>query len=153
MSICEKTPTLIFLDLQLVQHFVNRKLVTQSQYISQANPTAANFILHLLVTDHVLSTAGSISLSQSYITTGSQSASPSWCQAPIWDPRPICSILALIIFRHLRVCSCRAPSLTRRRICNLQCNDASSISSCIATDVCRPVRLGTRPLMGLMTRF
>jgi hypothetical protein len=26
---------------------------------------------------------------QSYITTNSQSASPSWCQAPIWDPRPI----------------------------------------------------------------
>jgi hypothetical protein len=24
--------------------------------------------------------------SQSYITTDSQSASPSWCQAPIWDP-------------------------------------------------------------------
>jgi hypothetical protein len=27
--------------------------------------------------------------SQSHITTDSQSASPSWCQAPIWDPRPI----------------------------------------------------------------
>jgi hypothetical protein len=30
--------------------------------------------------------------------------------------------------------SCRAPSLTRGRVCNLQCNDASSISSYIATD-------------------
>jgi hypothetical protein len=30
------------------------------------------------------------SQSQSHITTDSQSASPSWCQAPIWDPRPIC---------------------------------------------------------------
>jgi hypothetical protein len=29
------------------------------------------------------------SQSQSHITTDSQSASPSWCQAPIWDPRPI----------------------------------------------------------------
>jgi hypothetical protein len=29
------------------------------------------------------------SQSHSYITTDSQSASPSWCQAPIWDPRPI----------------------------------------------------------------
>jgi hypothetical protein len=29
--------------------------------------------------------------------------------------------------------SCRAPSLTRRRVCSLQCNDASSISTYIAT--------------------
>jgi hypothetical protein len=29
---------------------------------------------------------------QSYITTDSQSASLSWCQAPIWDPRPIFSL-------------------------------------------------------------
>jgi hypothetical protein len=36
--------------------------------------------------------------SQSYITTDSQSASLSWCQAPIWDPRPIFPILSLIIF-------------------------------------------------------
>jgi hypothetical protein len=38
------------------------------------------------------------SQSQSYITTDSQSASSSWCQAPIWDPRPIFLILSLIIF-------------------------------------------------------
>jgi hypothetical protein len=30
--------------------------------------------------------------------------------------------------------SCRAPSLTRGGVCNLQCNDASSISSYIAAD-------------------
>jgi hypothetical protein len=30
--------------------------------------------------------------------------------------------------------SCRAPSLTRGWVCNLRCNDASSISSYIATD-------------------
>jgi hypothetical protein len=35
---------------------------------------------------------------QSYITTDSQSASPSWCQAAIWDPRPIFPILSLSIF-------------------------------------------------------
>jgi hypothetical protein len=29
------------------------------------------------------------SQSQSYITTDSRSASPFWCQAPIWDPRSI----------------------------------------------------------------
>jgi hypothetical protein len=29
------------------------------------------------------------SQSRSHITTGNQSVSPSWCQAPIWDPRPV----------------------------------------------------------------
>jgi hypothetical protein len=38
-----------------------------------------------------------------------QSASLSWCQAPIWDPRPICLLLSLIIFRQLRACWCGHP--------------------------------------------
>jgi hypothetical protein len=37
------------------------------------------------------STSDNPSLSQSYITTDSQSACPYWCQAPIWDTRPIFS--------------------------------------------------------------
>jgi hypothetical protein len=61
-SILEKTTTLIFLDLELVHHFIDRKLVIQSQYIFQANPTPANFILLLLVTGHVLSTTTSTSV-------------------------------------------------------------------------------------------
>jgi hypothetical protein len=40
---------------------------------------------------------------QSYITTDGQSASLSWCQAPIWDSRPF-FLLPLIIFRQLRIC-------------------------------------------------
>jgi hypothetical protein len=68
----------------------------------------------------------------------SQSASPSWCQPPIWDPRPIGSLLSLINFRQLRVCWCGEPSLTRWRVCNLQCNDAISTSSYIATDGLSP---------------
>jgi hypothetical protein len=36
------------------------------------------------------------SQSQSYITTNSQSSSPSCRQAPIWDPRPIFPILSCI---------------------------------------------------------
>jgi hypothetical protein len=47
--------------------------------------------------------------SQSYITTDGQSASLTWCQAPIWDPRPVLSLLSLIIFRQLWVCWCGAP--------------------------------------------
>jgi hypothetical protein len=38
----------------------------------------------------------------SYITTDGQLASLSWCQAPIWDQRPIFRLLSLIIFRQLR---------------------------------------------------
>jgi hypothetical protein len=34
------------------------------------------------------STRGALSQSQSYITTDGQSASLSWCQAPIWDLGP-----------------------------------------------------------------
>jgi hypothetical protein len=60
------------------------------------------------------------SQSQSHITTHGQSVSLSWCQAPIWDPRPIFSLNSLIIFRQLRVCWCGAPSLTRSRVCSFQ---------------------------------
>jgi hypothetical protein len=56
MSISEETTTIIFLDLELVHHFINRKLVIQSQYIFQAKPTPAYFTLLLLVIGHVLST-------------------------------------------------------------------------------------------------
>jgi hypothetical protein len=38
---------------------------------------------------------------QRYITTDSESASPSWCQAAICDPRPIFPILSLIIFLYI----------------------------------------------------
>jgi hypothetical protein len=38
------------------------------------------------------------SQSQSYITTDGLSASPSWYQAPIWDPRRIFPIFSLIFF-------------------------------------------------------
>jgi hypothetical protein len=47
------------------------------------------------------------------------SASLSWCQASIWDTRPIFLLLSLIIFRQLRVCWCGAPSLTCGRTYNL----------------------------------
>jgi hypothetical protein len=60
------------------------------------------------------------SQSQSYITTDSQSASLSWCRAPIWYPRSIFPHLSLIIFRQLWVRRRGAPSLTRSRICSFQ---------------------------------
>jgi hypothetical protein len=56
--------------------------------------------------------------SQSYITTDSQSASPSWCQAPIWDQRSI-FLSPWNFVRHLRVWYFVAPTLMRGRVCNL----------------------------------
>jgi hypothetical protein len=47
--------------------------------------------------------------SQSYITTDSQSASPSWCQASIWDPQPIFPILSDYFFRLFWVWWCGLP--------------------------------------------
>jgi hypothetical protein len=50
--------------------------------------------------------------SQSYIMTNGQSASLSWCQAPIWDLQQI-FLLSLIIFGQLWICLCWPPSLTK----------------------------------------
>jgi hypothetical protein len=58
------------------------------------------------------------SQSQSYLTTDSQSASLSWCQAII-TPRDQIFFFLEIFFRQLRVCYFLAPSLTRGRVCNL----------------------------------
>jgi hypothetical protein len=60
------------------------------------------------------------SQSQSYFTTDGQSARLTWCQALIWDSRSIFLLLALIIFRELRVCWRGAPSLTRSRVCSFR---------------------------------
>jgi hypothetical protein len=49
-------------------------------------------------------------------------------------PSGTCDQFLNFCFRQLRVCWCGAPSLTRGRVCNLKCNDVSSISNYIATD-------------------
>jgi hypothetical protein len=53
--------------------------------------------------------------------TDGQSAYPSWCRAPLWDPRPdfIFSFLLLENYFTLRL---GAPFLTRGRVCILYCN-------------------------------
>jgi hypothetical protein len=85
------------------------------------------------------------SQSQSHITTDSQSASPSWCQAPIWNPRSIFFLLEIFI-RKLRVCYFVAPSLTRGRVCNLllQLDLASAVSRDSRPYFIAPI-LETRP--------
>jgi hypothetical protein len=75
------------------------------------------------------------SQSQSYITTDCQTASLPWCQAPIWDPRPIFFLLSLIIFRQLWICWCWAPSVLKAQVILLP-------------TVSRLVRRGVRPPWG-----
>jgi hypothetical protein len=54
------------------------------------------------------------------ITIDGQSASLSWCPAPIWDPRSNILLLSLIVVRQLRVCWCGVPSLMRGRVCSFR---------------------------------
>jgi hypothetical protein len=60
------------------------------------------------------------SLSQSYLTTDSQSASLSWYEATIWDPWPIFLSLAWKLYLDsCGDCNYGAPSLMRGQVCNL----------------------------------
>jgi hypothetical protein len=83
--------------------------------VSQSNSPQrlnCNSVTHSLRTN-------SLQLSEwvSYFTTDCQSASLSWNKAPIWGFR----LDFFINVRQLRVCWCRAPSLTRGRVCLLLC--------------------------------
>jgi hypothetical protein len=118
MSICEKTTTLIFLDVELVLHLIDGTCVSSSS---------------------------------SYIMTDGQSASLSWYLAPFGAGDQMSHFfewqLLFLFFSY------RAPSLTRGQVCNLQCNDRSSIWSCIATDSLLASSFWCRPPMGPMTKF
>jgi hypothetical protein len=48
--------------------------------------------------------------------------SMSWYRTPLWDLRPDITYCRNVTTRKLRSCFCGAPSLTRGRVCNLQCN-------------------------------
>jgi hypothetical protein len=81
-----------------------------ASYISQGNGGGIRPRLHT-------GTLNCVSKWVSYITTDGQSASLSWNKAPIRGLRPV----FLINVRQLRACWCRAPSLTRGRVCLLLC--------------------------------
>jgi hypothetical protein len=55
-------------------------------------------------------------------TTGGHSVSISWYRAPLWDLRPDITSCRNFAVWSLRSCLCGAPSLTRGRVWNLQCN-------------------------------
>jgi hypothetical protein len=63
--------------------------------------------------------------SRSYFTTDGQSASMCWYRAPLWDLRPDITFSRNVAVWNLRSCFYGAPSLTRGRVCNLQCNHPS----------------------------
>jgi hypothetical protein len=69
----------------------------------------------------VLRSPTSTELSWVYLTADCQSTSSSWYRAPLWGPWLI-FILSLSLVAMLCCSSCRAPSLTRGRVCNLQYN-------------------------------
>jgi hypothetical protein len=62
------------------------------------------------------------SRSRSYFTTDSQSVSISWYRVPLWDLRPDIISCRNVDVWNLRSYISGAPSLTRGRVCNLQCN-------------------------------
>jgi hypothetical protein len=63
-----------------------------------------------------------VSRSRSYFMTDSQSVSISWYRAPLWDLRPDIISCWNVAVWNLRSCIYWAPSVTRWRVCNLQCN-------------------------------
>jgi hypothetical protein len=50
-----------------------------------------------------------------------RSVSQSWYRSPLWDLRPDVTSCRNVAVWNLRSCFCGAPSLTRGRVCNLQC--------------------------------
>jgi hypothetical protein len=82
--------------------------------------------------------------SQSYITPDSQLASPSWCQASIWDPRPICQKFFLDSCGFVDV----GPLL--REDGSVVCSAMTQVQFqvILRPTVCRPFRLGAGPLSG-----
>jgi hypothetical protein len=62
--------------------------------------------------------------SQSYVTTDGLSANLSWCQTPIWGPRP-----DFCYCDTLRVCLCGAPTLGERMV--LSFTTAAALASAV----------------------
>jgi hypothetical protein len=58
-------------------------LCSQAHVLTGWWPSHTNLLLFQL-----MSQDSAVSQSQSYVTTDGQSASLSWCQAPVWGPRP-----------------------------------------------------------------
>jgi hypothetical protein len=78
--------------------------------------------LFLFCVSTAVSHLNCLSRSRSYFTTDSQLVSMSWSRAPLWDLRPDIISCRNVAVWNLRSCIYGTPSLTRGRVCNLQCN-------------------------------
>jgi hypothetical protein len=98
-----------------------RVLFSEARWSQRLDPTGSHLRLRRSpeFTSYVVVLSASSKLLLVSYTTNGQSASLSWCQAPIWDPQPIFLLLSLIIFRTLWALYFVEPSLTRWRVCNL----------------------------------
>jgi hypothetical protein len=56
------------------------------------------------------------------LTTDGQSVSLSWYRAPLWGLRPDVTSCRKVAVWKFRSCFCGASTLTRGRVCSLQCN-------------------------------
>jgi hypothetical protein len=138
MSVCEKTTTLIFLDLQLVHHFIDGTCIGSSTTAINATTFLVLLLLLLVLVLLILlllpncSTVNSVCFKFKLYCDRQSVGQSVLVSCPFWSRWPDVTFLWVTI--TFFICSCRAPFLTRRRVCNLQCNDASSLSSYIATD-------------------
>jgi hypothetical protein len=103
MSKCEKTTTLIFFDLQLVQYIIG------STGIGTTDINATIFLVLLVL---VLSNCSTVTASP--IVEVEVTLRPT-----VSRPGDQFFFFLDISFRHLRVCYFVAPSLTRGRVCKL----------------------------------
>jgi hypothetical protein len=97
-----------------------------------------------------------LSWSRSYVTTLSQSSSTLVGLGP-----DIISCRNVAVW-NFRSCFCGAPSLTRGQVCNLRCNHSmvrvaqnpkpARVRVAFRPTVSWPVRLGIKPILGLLTR-
>jgi hypothetical protein len=109
-------------------------------YKNTVVPLKASVVIKVFFTRHIYTHRETLlpPSSQSHITTDNQSASPSWCQVPIWDLRPIflspvflldsCGLVFCIVFCISVICCCCwsppaqsrycLPSLMRDQVCS-----------------------------------
>jgi hypothetical protein len=97
--------------------------------VSRAIPASSTATLHLMLTHAPNSLTPQTLISRLHHTllndgntlefaTDGQSASSAWCRAAIWGPTPDFKFSSVW---HVLASSCRAPRLTRGRVCILQC--------------------------------
>jgi hypothetical protein len=102
-------------------HHFSRSSYTWQQPITWSEETSLQLVLMDYINWCVLNTiVVAYAKSKSKLYYDWQSASLSWCHAPIWDPWPIFLLLSLIISRQLQICWGGTPSLTRSWVCSFQ---------------------------------